>query len=254
MAKKAQKESILHIEKLSAINEENCSCSVKSKIIEMATERFKHYGYNKTTIADIAKDCKMSAGNIYRYYESKLDIAVTIVLKTNNIIVMNVYDKTLKVDSARDRLRVFLFENLRITYKLLEQDPKLADMMIAIRKERPEIRRFARKVERKMIAEILEYGKTSKEFSVDCISSIARIVQCLIFRFRWSKLTSPNIELKRLETELEGTFEMIVTALGAGCFLEKIMRRHPKTKDEDSIRKAQHSQIILPKPIQTNAI
>src|SRR5262245_55032028 len=47
----------------------------RDRILHAATERIKHYGYNKTTMAEIAADCRMSPGNIYRFFEAKIDIA-----------------------------------------------------------------------------------------------------------------------------------------------------------------------------------
>ena len=47
----------------------------REKIIEAARERFTHYGYGKTTMAELARDCDMSSGNLYRFFPGKLDIA-----------------------------------------------------------------------------------------------------------------------------------------------------------------------------------
>ena len=44
-------------------------------ILEAAEKRFSEYGYNKTTMAEIAEDAGMSAANLYRYYKNKEDIA-----------------------------------------------------------------------------------------------------------------------------------------------------------------------------------
>ena len=47
----------------------------REAILRAAADRILHYGYNKTTMSEIAADCGMSAGNIYRFYPSKIDIA-----------------------------------------------------------------------------------------------------------------------------------------------------------------------------------
>jgi AcrR family transcriptional regulator len=51
---------------------------IREKILDAAEERFRHYGFSKTTMAELASDCDMSAGNLYRYFESKEDIGVSI--------------------------------------------------------------------------------------------------------------------------------------------------------------------------------
>ena len=47
---------------------------IQQLILTAAQERFSQFGFNKTTMAEIAKDCKMSASNIYRFFDNKLEI------------------------------------------------------------------------------------------------------------------------------------------------------------------------------------
>jgi len=43
----------------------------RDRIMTAAMGRILQYGFNKTTMAEIAKDCNMSSANIYRFFESK---------------------------------------------------------------------------------------------------------------------------------------------------------------------------------------
>ena len=56
----------------------------REQILDAATNRIKHYGYGKTTMSEIAGDCGMSAGNIYRFFASKLDIAEAMARQFNS--------------------------------------------------------------------------------------------------------------------------------------------------------------------------
>ena len=49
--------------------------ATRDRILHAAMTRIMHYGYGKTTMAEIAADCDMSPGNIYRFFEAKIDIA-----------------------------------------------------------------------------------------------------------------------------------------------------------------------------------
>lgn len=51
---------------------------IREKILDAAEARFRHYGFSKTTMAELASDCDMSAGNLYRYFENKEEIGVSI--------------------------------------------------------------------------------------------------------------------------------------------------------------------------------
>jgi AcrR family transcriptional regulator len=44
------------------------------RILEAAERLFRHYGYNKTTVADIARELGMSPANVYRFFASKEQI------------------------------------------------------------------------------------------------------------------------------------------------------------------------------------
>ena len=54
--------------------QDKLALDVRSQIIEAANARFKHYGYGKTTMAEIAADSGMSAANLYRYFKNKQEI------------------------------------------------------------------------------------------------------------------------------------------------------------------------------------
>lgn len=43
----------------------------KEEIIELATRRFSHYGFAKTTMNEIADDVKITKANLYYYYPDK---------------------------------------------------------------------------------------------------------------------------------------------------------------------------------------
>ena len=45
-----------------------------TRILDSAERLFRHYGYGKTTVADVARDLGMSTANIYRFFASKTEI------------------------------------------------------------------------------------------------------------------------------------------------------------------------------------
>jgi AcrR family transcriptional regulator len=54
----------------------------KNQILEATKRLLEYYGYQKTSMADIAQDSDMSPANIYRFYKGKDDIIADIA---NNI-------------------------------------------------------------------------------------------------------------------------------------------------------------------------
>jgi len=187
--------------------------SVRDQIVEAAKKRFSHFGYAKTTMAEVASDCAMSPGNLYRFFPGKLDIAEAIATEdyTKHLTQLRKLAVTPGKD-ARERLHDLLFEELRRTYHKLEKDPRVVEMARVISQERPTFANWMLENERKILIELLEEAERRGEFSVDNKEFVAEMVQAATMKFRypqlWSKLTLP-----KLERELEGVMTLIVNGL-----------------------------------------
>ena len=188
----------------------------RETILKAAAERILHYGYNKTTMTEIAADCGMSAGNIYRFYPSKIDIAEAMTRRFsaeshaqyNNIIR----------DAARSptrKLSDFFTYRLESTFRLFELNPKLMELAEIMGRERPEYLAEERSQERKQIEKILEEGQKSGDFAFSQELSIAAdLVQCAMMKFRFPQLWTTE-RLEALQTELEGVLQLLFTGLAA---------------------------------------
>jgi AcrR family transcriptional regulator len=53
---------------------ENTETATRERILEVAERLFRQIGYQKTTVADIAKELRMSPANVYRFFDSKKSI------------------------------------------------------------------------------------------------------------------------------------------------------------------------------------
>ena len=191
----------------------------RTKIIEAARRRFKHYGYTKTTMAELADDCEMSPGNIYRYFPGKLDIAEEICRNAsiqNAAALSNILTKP--NCTAAQRLRDFLFQDLRETFHTLEEDPKIVEMAQIVATQRPTFFNEGLSREREVLQRIIEFGNASGEFRVADPVFIAEVIQSATMKFMYPQLFT-SLSLKQLERELEGVYTMIEAALKAGIAL-----------------------------------
>jgi AcrR family transcriptional regulator len=50
---------------------EHIETDTRERILEVAERLFRQIGYQKTTVADIAKELRMSPANVYRFFDSK---------------------------------------------------------------------------------------------------------------------------------------------------------------------------------------
>jgi AcrR family transcriptional regulator len=187
--------------------------SIREQIVQAAKKRFSHFGYAKTTMAEVATDCAMSPGNLYRFYPGKLDIAEAIATEdyTKHLDHMRKLAVTPGKD-ARLRLHDLLFEELRRTYHKLEKDPRAYEMALVISRERPEFANWMLAEERKILVELMVEAERRGEFVPEDKEFTAEMIQAATMKFRypqlWSKLTLP-----KLERELEGVLQLIVNGL-----------------------------------------
>jgi AcrR family transcriptional regulator len=61
--------------------------SVREQIVEAAEAHFSHYGYEKTTVSDLARAIGFSKAYIYKFFDSKQAIGETICSTTLSTIV-----------------------------------------------------------------------------------------------------------------------------------------------------------------------
>ncbi len=190
-----------------------CKKTMRENILKAAMERFLHYGYPKTTMAEIACDCNMSPGNLYRYFPGKLDLALSIAesygQETRDRLREVIRDKTL---TPLEKLRKYHFEKLRRTYHQLEEDPKIYEIAQILKKERPEFSNEQLAKERALLTEILAAGNAAGEFDIKDIVFVGEMIQSATMKFSypqlWSKLT-----LEKLERELSGVLDLILSGI-----------------------------------------
>ncbi|MEJ1969354.1 MAG: TetR/AcrR family transcriptional regulator [Rhizomicrobium sp.] len=187
--------------------------SIRDCIVDAAKKRFSHFGYAKTTMAEVAGDCEMSPGNLYRFFPGKLDIAEAIATEDYSKHLEHLRKLAMQPGKdARERLHDLLFEELRRTYHKLEKDPRAFEMARVISQERPSFANWMLENERKILIELLDEAERRGEFKTDDKEFAAEMVQAATMKFRypqlWSKLTLP-----KLERELEGVMNLLIFGL-----------------------------------------
>jgi AcrR family transcriptional regulator len=186
----------------------------RDKIIEAAKCRFSHFGYGKTTMAEVAGDCEMSPGNLYRFFPGKLDIAESIAREDYERHLAHLRKLALAPGKdARERLRDLLFEELRRTYNKLEKDPRALEMAQVIAHERPQFANWMLANERKIMVELMDEAERRGELMPPLDKEeTAEMIQAATMKFRypqlWSKLTLP-----KLERELDGVLKLLTLGL-----------------------------------------
>jgi AcrR family transcriptional regulator len=185
----------------------------RAMILDAASARFRHYGYQKTTMAEIARDLSMSTGNLYRFYPSKLDIAEAFAHfheEDEDRMLAEIAGKDLP---AVDRLREISSVVLEETFKIIAESQKIFELAQAISRERPAYanRRLAQ--ERVFLKAIFRDGVAEGTFEPMIDPEFtAEMFQCATMKFRYPQLSGCfNIDM--LRRELEGTLDLLLVGL-----------------------------------------
>ncbi|WP_375204905.1 TetR/AcrR family transcriptional regulator [Hyphococcus sp.] len=180
------------------------------QILDAASRRFLHYGYGKTTMSEIAQDCNMSTGNLYRYFPSKLDIAEMFVrmLRREQVAQLRAVADDPDLSSA-EKLRSFFRRKFQLAYERFHDKPKAYELSSELLTSRPKIAIEWENAEGRVLADILIAGDADGSFAVDSPLETAKILQDAGYRF-----TSPVVfhegEFDALAAELDGVIELIL--------------------------------------------
>jgi len=157
---------------------------IRTEILDAAENRIRTYGYGKTTMAEIATDVSMSAANLYRYFDNKLDIGAALAqrcFEERFAILQAVVDRSDL--TAEQKLEAFVIENLRYTHTEFSEAPQVNELVDIIVAERCELIQQKIETEQTMITAILNSGIQSGEFAIDDIQITAEAVQHAIVKF-----------------------------------------------------------------------
>ena len=187
--------------------------AMRERILEAAAKRFKHYGYSKTSMAEIAGDLQMSPGNLYRYFPGKIDIALGIADHAAEIQMEKLREVATETDVPPVlRLRNFFYTDMMCTYDQIESDPRIFELAQIIKTERPAWINSRLAEERELINAILSEGVESGDFDIDDIPHASEMLQSALMKFRYPQLWSA-LKLPALEREFDGVCRLLLVGL-----------------------------------------
>jgi AcrR family transcriptional regulator len=100
------------------------------RILETAERLFRHYGYAKTNVADIARELGMSPANIYRFFASKIEIHQAIcgrMLAASYQMGEAILSQKI---SASERLRQWIHAQHKMTLETMLDHEKVHEMVV----------------------------------------------------------------------------------------------------------------------------
>ena len=138
--------------------------NVREQILEAAQEHFSHYGFDKTTVSDLAKAIGFSKAYVYKFFDSKEAIGEAICAKTLSAIVAAVEEAMAGASTPTEKFRR-MFKTLTVTgASLFFNDRKLHDIAAHSAGEGwPSARAYAERI-RQILMEVVREGRETGEF------------------------------------------------------------------------------------------
>jgi len=155
----------------------------RCKIIATAEKLFREIGYQKTTVADIARALGMSPANIYRFFTAKSEINQAVARQMMSEVEEAAREIALGSGSAAERLRALVMTIETMNAARYLSDRKLHDMVEAALNENWPI--IAENIENidLTIEIVIASGMKSGEFAAGDAKLAARLAHTACVRY-----------------------------------------------------------------------
>lgn len=137
---------------------------VRSQIVTAATEHFSRYGYEKTTVSDLAKAIGFSKAYIYKFFESKQAIGEMICANCLGDIESEVRAAVAQAEHPPEKLRRMFKAIVEASLRLFFQDRKLYEIAASAATERWQTTLVYEANIHALLLEVLQQGRLSGDF------------------------------------------------------------------------------------------
>ena len=153
----------------------------RERIMVKADELFRQFGFEKTTVADIAEELRMSPANIYKFLSSKE--AIIQASADRNLVVLTeaVHRHMVASGTALDRIEKVLLTVYRHTTDILRNERQVFKLMIWAYEQKWDCVAAFDKFVLQTFAKLVKAGMSAGEFkSGDALAAAHLLFDCLV--------------------------------------------------------------------------
>ena len=162
---------------------EHIEPDTRERILVVAERLFRQIGYQKTTVADIAKELRMSPANVYRFFESKKAIHEGVARGLMGEVEVAAHAIVIRPGPAADRLRELLTTVHRMNSERYVGDSKLHEMVAIAMQESWQVCVAHMQIITESIVGIIAQGVASGEFEAPDVPLAAGCTCTAMIRF-----------------------------------------------------------------------
>jgi AcrR family transcriptional regulator len=162
---------------------EHAEVDTRERILVVAERLFREIGYQKTTVADIAKVLRMSPANVYRFFDSKKAIHEGVARGLMGEVEAAAQAIATTPGPAARRLRELIVTINRMNSERYIGDSKLHEMVEIAMQESWNVCVAHMEVITGTIAEVIAQGAASGEFEAPDVALAAMCTCTAMMRF-----------------------------------------------------------------------
>jgi AcrR family transcriptional regulator len=136
----------------------------RDQIVAAADDHFRKFGYEKTTVGDLAKAVGFSIAYVYKFFDSKQAIGETVCSICLSRIAADLHAATGRNTSASRGLRLIFQLLSQHACDLLLHESKLQEMVLAAHREHWQCFEIHKSALRSVIMRVVEEGRRAGEF------------------------------------------------------------------------------------------
>ena len=163
--------------------QEHSETDTRERILVVAERLFRQIGYQKTTVADIAKELRMSPANVYRFFDSKKSIHEGVARGLMGEVEVEAQRIARSEGPAAMRLRQMMTTINRMNTERYVGDSKLHEMVEIAMQEDWEVCVAHMELIGQIIGEVIAQGVASGEFEVEDLEVTALCACTAMMRF-----------------------------------------------------------------------
>src|SRR6202012_1673604 len=162
---------------------ENVEADTRERILAVAERLFREIGYQKTTVADIAKLLRMSPANVYRFFDSKKAIHEGVARALMGEVEVEAHAIATRHGPAAAKLRELMLPVNRMNTERYVADSKLHEMVEVAMEESWEVCVAHMELITQTIGGVIAEGAAAGEFEVNDVPLAAMCACTAMIRF-----------------------------------------------------------------------
>lgn len=108
----------------------------REQILKVASEQIRHYGYQKTTVADIAKSIHLSTAYLYNFFESKRAIGEAVCAQVLTEMASEIAIRTGPGVSPSGAITLIFNDLSSLSMRMFSEERRLHDLLAIAFRER----------------------------------------------------------------------------------------------------------------------